>query len=228
MGVSLSLRKLWFLQSFFQAVEFLFLLSKDWFVPCGNTVISKACRWVIFLGFWDIVFLCVFSFSVSPPFPFFSLFSHLSVVLAPICSSPPLVDYMEDLSKQWTWLSPSEGEGDRITIGEDRRSQKHIIVAKFLTRRFLNVDAVGWTFKPLWCSLTGFQIKNLGDNMLLFIFDNPKDVDRVISNEPWSFDKHLVVVQKYDINVPIQDACFNKASFLVQYMTFRLDTWQRK
>ena len=91
----------------------------------------------------------MFSFSVSPPFPFFSLFSHLLVVLVPVCSSPPLVDYMEDLSKQWTRLSLSEGEGDRITIGKDRCSQKNIIMAKFLTRRLLNVDVVGRTFKPL-------------------------------------------------------------------------------
>ena len=95
-----------------------------------------------FLGFLG------YSFSVSPPFPFFSLFSHLLVV-APVCFSPPLVDYMEDLSKQWTRLSLSEGEGDRITIGKDRRSQKNIIMAKFLTRRLLNVDVVGRTFKPL-------------------------------------------------------------------------------
>lgn len=39
--------------------------------------------------------------------------------------------------------------------------------------------------------------------MLLFIFDNPEDIDKVISSEPWSFDKHLVVVQKYDISVLI-------------------------
>ena len=78
------------------------------------------------------------------------------------------------------------------------------------------MDVVGRTFKPLRRSLIGFQIKNLGNNTLLFIFDNPEDVDRVISSEPWSFNKHLVVVQKYDINVPIQDACFNKASFWVQ------------
>lgn len=72
--------------------------------------------------------------------------------------------------------------------------------------------------------MTGFQIKNLGDNTLLFIFDNPKDVDRVMSSEPWSFNKHLVVVEKYDIDVLIQDACFNKASFWYKYMTFCLDT----
>ena len=126
----------------------------------------------------------MFSFSVSPHFPFFSLFFHLLVVLAPVCSSPPLADYMEDLSKQWTRLSLSEGEGDRITIRKDRCSQKNIIVAKFLTRGLLNVDVVGRTVKPLCRSLTGFQIKNLGNNTLLFIFDNPQDVDSVIFSEP--------------------------------------------
>uniref|UniRef100_A0A7N2LNL4 DUF4283 domain-containing protein n=1 Tax=Quercus lobata TaxID=97700 RepID=A0A7N2LNL4_QUELO len=33
---------------------------------------------------------------------------------------------------------------------------------------------------------------------------------------PWSFDKHLVVVQNYDVNIPLQDVSFDKVSFWVQ------------
>ena len=56
----------------------------------------------------------------------------------------------------------------------------------------------------------------MGNHILLFIFENQEDVTRVMNSEPWSFDKHLVVVQEYERNTPIKDVSFNKASFWVQ------------
>lgn len=50
----------------------------------------------------------------------------------------------------------------------------------------------------------------------MFIFENQEDVTRVMNSEPWSFDKHLVVVQEYERNTPIKDVSFNKTSFWVQ------------
>ena len=123
---------------------------------------------------------------------------------------------MEDLSKQWTKFSLLDREGDKITLGKNRGSNEHIIAAKFLTRRALNVDAIGRTFKPLWRAINGFTIKNMGNHILLFVFGNLEDVHRVLLSEPWTFDKHLVVVQKYEKNTPLQDVSFNKTSMWVQ------------
>ena len=123
---------------------------------------------------------------------------------------------MEDLSKQWTKLSLLDKEGDKITLGKNRGSNEHIIAAKFLTRRALNVDVVGRTFKPLWRAINGFTIKNMGNHILLFVFENQEDVHWVLFSEPWTFDKHLVAVQKYEKNTPLQDVSFNKTSLWVQ------------
>ena len=81
-------------------------------------------------------------------------------------------------------------------------------MAKFLTKRALNMDAVARTFKLIWRTRNGFQIQNLSDHKLLFIFKNKLDVDRVIQNEPWSFDKHLIVLQHYDKDIPLRDLTF--------------------
>lgn len=43
-----------------------------------------------------------------------------------------------------------------------------------------------------------------------FVFDNKEDVDRILSNEPWSFDKSLVVIQRYDKNSSIEELSFEK------------------
>lgn len=73
---------------------------------------------------------------------------------------------------------------------------------RFLTRRALNTDAVARTFKPLWKAENGFTVSNEGEHKVLFIFDNEADVDHILSTEPWSFDKSLVVLEKFDRNTP--------------------------
>ena len=123
---------------------------------------------------------------------------------------------MEELSKQWTKFSLLDREGDKITLGKNQGSKEHIIAAKFLTRRALNVDAIARTFKPLWRAIKGFTIKNMGNHVLLFVFENQEDIHRVLSSEPWTFDKHLVVIQRYEKNTPLQDIRFNKTSLWVQ------------
>ena len=44
--------------------------------------------------------------------------------------------------------------------------------------------------------------------MVLFVFDNPSDVDKIILNQPWSFDKHIVMLQKYNMDYPVWDLVF--------------------
>lgn len=51
---------------------------------------------------------------------------------------------------------------------------------------------------------------------MLFTFDNRLDVDGILLSELWSFDKHLVVMQQYEKEVPIQELKFDKARFWVQ------------
>ena len=49
-----------------------------------------------------------------------------------------------------------------------------------------------------------------------FFFDNKLEVEKILQNELWSFDKHLVVVQYYEKDVLIRELKFERANFLVQ------------
>ena len=101
-------------------------------------------------------------------------------------------------------------------LPKDRASHEHTIVAKFLTKRALNIDAVIRTFSPLWCSRNGFKVCNTEDHVLLFVFDNPKEVEKILTSEPWSFDRHLVVLQKLNNAIPVHEMSLNTVSLWVQ------------
>ena len=91
-----------------------------------------------------------------------------------------------------------------------------IIAAKFLTKRALNPEAVAATFTPTWRSKRGFKIKNLGNHIMLFSCDNEIEVDTILANAPWNFDKHLMILQKYDGVSKIKDLDFNNTLFWIQ------------
>ena len=91
-----------------------------------------------------------------------------------------------------------------------------ILAAKFLTKRAHNLEAVAATFMPIWRSKRGFKIKNLGNHIMLFTFDSEIEVDTILANAPWSFDKHLMILQKYDGVSKIEDLDFNNAPFWIQ------------
>ena len=79
---------------------------------------------------------------------------------------------MEDLTIQWNGLSLSHREGPKFWLHSDLASIEYTIIAKFLTKRALNTDAIAATFKSLWQSKNGFRVKNLGNHVILFTFDN--------------------------------------------------------
>ena len=51
---------------------------------------------------------------------------------------------------------------------------------------------------------------------MLFTFDNQQEMEKILASEPWSFDKHLVVLQRYEKDVDLCDMNFNTANFWVQ------------
>ena len=104
----------------------------------------------------------------------------------------------------------------RLSLEKERGSEEFIIAAKFLMKRALNTEAIVRNFNPLWWSRNGFKVRNAGDHVILFIFDNNEEVDKILLSEPWSFDKYLVILQRYEIDTLIHYPVFDKVSLWVQ------------
>ena len=123
---------------------------------------------------------------------------------------------MEDITKHWSSLSLSEKEGSGLRLRKEQAIEEFAIAARFLQKRPLNIEAIANTFTPLWRSKSGFKIKNLGNHLMLFSFDNRGDIDRIIKSEPWSFDKHSVVLTQYDKDTTLIPIEMKKVAFWVQ------------
>ena len=107
----------------------------------------------------------------------------------------PLRLKMEQLTTSWRNLSLSEKEQTGFILPEDHRKGEFFIAAKFLTSCFLQMEVVARTFKQLWRMSNGFRVCNQGNNIVLFVFDNLMEVDKILKSQPWSFDKHLIIMQ---------------------------------
>ena len=58
----------------------------------------------------------------------------------------------------------------------------------------------------------GFKVRNVGNHVVLFIFDNEEEIEKILEGEPWSFNKHLVMIQRYDHTILVRDLVFDHVS----------------
>ena len=123
---------------------------------------------------------------------------------------------MDTLTRHWQKMSLNVREGEELGLDDELSSKNFTMAAKFLTRRALNIEVVTRSFSPLWRSMKGFEVRRSSDHVLLFTFEKKEEGERIMSNAPWSFDKHLVVLQWYDKEVPLKDLVFDKFLIWVQ------------
>ena len=54
------------------------------------------------------------------------------------------------------------------------------------------------------------------DHILLFVFELETDAEQVLPNEPWTFNKHVVLLQRFDGSILSRYLRFTKLKFWVQ------------
>lgn len=78
------------------------------------------------------------------------------------------------------------------------------------------MEAITRTLRSMWRSGGAFEIRDLGSNTALLLFDDEENVNRLLMQGPWSFDKYLIGLYKPGDDASVDDASFNRASFWVQ------------
>lgn len=121
---------------------------------------------------------------------------------------------MDELDNLWRKFSLTGSKEDKFQLSTLDDERKPTLVAKFFTKRVINVEAVTRTFK--WLSEKGFSARDLSENLMLFEFENLADLERVLLHEPWSYDKSLVAFCKLEGEAEPETVVFDCATFWVQ------------
>lgn len=135
-----------------------------------------------------------------------------------VCSSSSMDSFLND----WNRFSLTEKEVPYVYLTKDNNRSKSAFAAKFLTKLVLNIEATGQTFKPLWKTRRSFQAQDVRNHVINFVFETDNDAKRVLMNEPWRFDKHLVLFQRYESGSELFVVC----SLLMFLTGYKYTTYQ--
>nr|POE86241.1 hypothetical protein CFP56_07049 [Quercus suber] len=123
---------------------------------------------------------------------------------------------MDSILSSWNRFTLSDKETSHVHLTRRGDNPEFVLAAKFLTKRALNVEAIGRTFKSLWKSRKEFKIRDVGNHVVLFVFQTDTDAERVLMNEPWSFVKYLVLFKRLENNSSTQKINFSHTLFWIQ------------
>lgn len=79
---------------------------------------------------------------------------------------------MDDLAKQWARLSLQAKENHTIDLPPVVECNSRILVTKLFTKRTVNLKALTRTLQSIWRSIQTFEVRDLGSNTVLIIFED--------------------------------------------------------
>ena len=123
---------------------------------------------------------------------------------------------MDDITTRCARLRLSTIEGNEVDLSPPMEESGHVVAGKFCMKRWVNLESVAWALKVVWKMERNFEVSDMGENKVLFKFETQEDMDRVLLQSPWSFDKYLVILHKLEMGDATNRIRFDRASFWVQ------------
>ena len=122
---------------------------------------------------------------------------------------------MDDITGRWANLSLNSKESHTVDLvtPDTNNTNNRVLVAKFFTKRRPNMDAITQTLRSMWRSGGNFEIRELRANTVLLLFDDETNVNRILLQGPWTFDKYLIGLFKPREEASVEAARFDRASF---------------
>nr|POE54607.1 hypothetical protein CFP56_53179 [Quercus suber] len=123
---------------------------------------------------------------------------------------------MDDIAHKWDRLSLNQRESQMVPLTPDVTGDGKVLVAKFFTKRHINMEVGFQTLKSMWKTNNSFDVRDLGSNKAMILFDDEDDLDRILMRGPWSFDKYLLGLYKLGKNEAVKNASFDRESIWIQ------------
>jgi hypothetical protein len=124
---------------------------------------------------------------------------------------------MEEITSLCDKMSLTAKEDLKVDLSDEQGVTGGVLAALFLTKRIINIEAIMRTMRPLWRAKGGLRGCNMGNNKVMFLFANTVEMEWVIANGPWSFDKFLILLKRVDDDSSFSKVVFDTCAFWVQF-----------
>jgi hypothetical protein len=127
----------------------------------------------------------------------------------------------EELAELCRRMQLSDKEKLRINLRKDpivksKKDAQFSILFKLLTTRVFNVEAFKGTVRSLWMGRRGVTIRAIEDNLFMAVFQERDDLERVFVQSPWTFDKKLILMVRFEGDLQPMAVTFTQAAFWIR------------
>lgn len=123
---------------------------------------------------------------------------------------------MDDLASERARLLLKAKETSTVDLPPLVENKSRVLVAKLLTKRRVNLEARTRTLRSMWRFAQNFEVRDLGSNTVLLIFEDEIDAQKILVQGPWTFNKYLIGLYKPKGDKS-NDVMFDHVSFWVQF-----------
>nr|XP_023870303.1 uncharacterized protein LOC111982915 [Quercus suber] len=123
---------------------------------------------------------------------------------------------MDEITNRCDGLKLSMKEEAEVEINVPLTEDDPVLIGKFCTKRRVNLESIARVLKLVRKTENSFEVSDLGENKVMFLFQKKDDMERVLLLSPWSFDKYLLILHKMVRSEAVKDIKFNKAPFWIQ------------
>ncbi|XP_042939372.1 uncharacterized protein LOC122274396 [Carya illinoinensis] len=127
----------------------------------------------------------------------------------------------EKLAKLWEGLILTEVEEEPITVAAQdimaaTQRGKNCLLAKVITERYFNNEALRSTMTQVWRNEGGMTFTEIGENSFMLECEKEIDKQKILQGRPWNFDRNLIGIQDIDSSLPPSEVSFSHEPFWVQ------------
>ena len=101
--------------------------------------------------------------------------------------------------KKCAGLRLSGREGSEVDLSPLENGAGFVLAGKFCMKRRVNLESVARVLRTVWRTEKNFEVSDVGENKVLFLFQQEENLDKVLMLSPWSFDKYLLVLHKLEV-----------------------------
>ncbi|KAL0008719.1 hypothetical protein SO802_010221 [Lithocarpus litseifolius] len=91
---------------------------------------------------------------------------------------------MDEIATKCAGLRLTEKEESEVGLIPPVTETERVLVGKFCTKRRVSLESVARVLKSVWRTEKNFEVCDMGENKVLFQFEDEKNLDRVLYSAP--------------------------------------------